>query len=304
MIKQRISVNWYWSTVIGQSHYVPERMRAIRGPRDITAQAPIRRLAIRATRHITDGRHHDGKPERDVGALTEELAGLTFGVLGEEPEAPGFARPSLGPDWAGLLPAGVRIVGLGLGGLLCGFLGGLLGAGRRRSGRWRRGGRRFGARGLVAAAACAVAPRHLERLALGEGLGIDDGELAQARAAEQHEEVLGPGDCVGADEVRVVLRDEVLALRRGRGAGVVPQRLGLVLLARARRDLANQLGALAAVDLVDGERGEALLGDADAALVEQDERAVACRQRDLLLAAEHLDRAERRAVGPEHPDRR
>src|SRR6185436_8584146 len=116
MIKQRISVNWYWSTVIGQSHYVPERMRAIRGPRDITAQAPIRRLAIRATRHITDGRHHDGTPERDVGALTEELAGLTFGVLGQEPEAPGFARSllvssvrsslrcSLGPDWADYCP--------------------------------------------------------------------------------------------------------------------------------------------------------------------------------------------------------
>jgi len=44
MIKQRISVNWYWSTMIGQSHYLPERMRAIRGPRDIAAQAPIRRL--------------------------------------------------------------------------------------------------------------------------------------------------------------------------------------------------------------------------------------------------------------------
>src|SRR6185503_8073191 len=47
---------------------------------------------------------------------TEELAGLTFGVLGQEPEAPGFARSllvssvrsslrcSLGPDWADYCP--------------------------------------------------------------------------------------------------------------------------------------------------------------------------------------------------------
>src|SRR5262245_12628576 len=116
------------------------------------------------------------------------------------------ATPPLRWFSAALLAAGVRIVGLGLR-LLRGLV-------RFLARRWSRGRRGRGpgpggwlrrAAGLLAGAA-GLAPRHLDRLALGERLGVDHGELAEPGTAQQHEEILGARNGVCPDEVRIVLR--------------------------------------------------------------------------------------------------
>src|SRR3569623_967831 len=165
------------------------------------------------------------------------------------------------------------------------FLGGLLG---------------LVALGGAARAARRVAPRHLDDLLLRERLRVEHTELAEAVALEQDEQARAALDRGRAPQVAGRRDDAVLALV-GDLVAVVPERVELVGLARDLAELADELGALAGADLVDGQRLHALLGDTDVRLVEDGEAAVVRRDRLLLLAAAAVDRALRGTVLLERP---